>query len=140
MLMLMLTLMLMMMLMLNKLSKLCTSSDSRKLRHFSMLGKLSKLSKLRKLRKLSKPSKLRYASHERVFFPQDERLYDGNKFASAAAQQYLRYSRSGYSRLYNTTHAGGCTALSRQNIVSGVAQHRKQHGGAERRGSAHILF
>ena len=50
------------------------------------------------------------------FFPQDERLYDANKLRTAAAQQYLRYSRSGYSRLYNTKHAGGCTALSLPSI------------------------
>ena len=41
--------------------------------------------------------------------------------ASAAAQQYLRYSRSGYSRLYNTTHAGGCTALSLPSISFSLA-------------------
>ena len=42
---------------------------------------------------------------------------DGNVDADVdAAQQYLRYSRSGYSRLYNTEHAGGCTALSLPSI------------------------
>ena len=40
---------------------------------------------------------------------------------TAAAQQYLRYSRSGYSRLYNTTHAGGCTALSLPSISFSLA-------------------
>ena len=30
-------------------------------------------------------------------------------------------SRSGYSRLYNTTHAGGCTALSLPSISFSLA-------------------
>ena len=55
------------------------------------------------------------------FFPQDERLYDGNKLRTAGAQQYLRYSRSGYSRFYNTTHAGGCPALSLRSISFSLA-------------------
>ena len=46
------------------------------------------------------------------WFPQDERLYDGNKLRTAAAQQYLRYSRSGNSRLYNND---GCLPTARGN-------------------------
>ena len=33
----------------------------------------------------------------------------------------LRYSRSGYSRFYNTTHAGGCPALSLRSISFSLA-------------------